>query len=61
MPRSLLGLVEEDWETTATEMPPHINMYARVVLHIYPTDAIVKMRHKLMYAKIGILDCAAET
>ena len=57
-----LGLAEEDRATTATALRPRRTMYLHVRLYIYPIKIILKMCHKLLYAKIGALDlCCRNT
>ena len=58
-PWSHLGIVEEYRVTTPTTMQLRHCMYLRFGIylpHKYPIYAIVSMRHKLMYARIGVLD-----
>ena len=58
-PWSHLGIVEEDRVTTPTTMRLRHCMYLRFGIylpHKYPIYAIVSMRHKLLYARIGVLD-----
>ena len=51
-----LGLAEEDWEMTATDLQPQRTIYLCVALYIYPINTLLKMHHKLLYAKSGVLD-----
>ena len=58
-PRSWIGIAEEDWATTTMALQPRWTMYLRIGIYLpykNPINAIVKMRHKLLYAKIEILD-----
>ena len=55
-PWSRLVLTEEDWATAVMALQPRSTMYIRVRLYIYPIKTMVKMCHKLLYAKIGIMD-----
>ena len=55
-PWSHLGLAKEDHTTTVTDLRPQRTMYLSVGLYIYPINSIVKMCHKPLYEKIGVLD-----
>ena len=55
--RSLyLGITEEDWATTATDLLLRRTMYLHFRLYIYPINTQLRMCHKLLYAKIGGFD-----
>ena len=56
MPWSRLGLADEDRATTATLLWLQRTMYPHAGLYIYPIKSIVKIFHKLLYTKIGVLD-----
>ena len=59
MPWSCLGLAEEDRETMKTALRPWCHIYLRVGIYLpykYPIYVMVNMRHKLLYAKTGVLD-----
>ena len=51
-----LGIAEEDWATTEMALRPQNTIYLHVRLYIYPIKTILKMWHKLLYVKIGVLD-----
>ena len=56
---SRLSIAEEYWATTMTTLQLWRPMYLRVGVYLiyrYPMNDIVNMCHKLLYAKIGILD-----
>ena len=58
-PRLGLGLAEEDRSTTmmVLRLWRHIYLSDRIYLpYKFPINSIVNMFHKLMYAKIGVLD-----
>ena len=58
-PWSRLDIVVEDQEMITTVVQMWRNMYLRIGIYLpyrYPIDSIVNMCHKLMYAKIGVLD-----
>ena len=59
MPRSLLGLAEKDRKTMTIALRPWRPMYIRVWIYLpykYPIHIILNMCHKLLYAKIGVLE-----
>ena len=59
MPLSRLGLAEEYRMTKTMAMRLRRQMYLRVGIYLpykYPINAIVNMCHKLLYARIGVLD-----
>ena len=51
-----LGIMEEDQTTAAMALQTRHTIYIRVVLYIYPIKTLLKMCHKLLYAKFGVLD-----
>ena len=58
-PRSRLYLSEDDQAMTTISLRPLRHMYLRIGIYLpykYPTNSIVNMCHKRMYAKIGVLD-----
>ena len=62
--RSGLGLAENDRSTMTTDLWSRCHVYLRVGIylpHKYPINSIVNMCHKLLYAKIGVWDYAAES
>ena len=56
---SLLGLVEEYWGRITTALQPQCHMYLSDWIYLpykYPINTILIMCHKLLYAKIGVLE-----
>ena len=56
---SCLGIAEDDRDMTTMVLRPRNHMYLRIGIYLpykYPINAMVNMCHKLLYAKIGILD-----
>ena len=51
-----LGISEEDQVMTRMALWMRRTMYLRVGLYIYSINTILKMCHKLLYEKIGVLD-----
>ena len=42
--------------TIGTVLRPRLTMYLRVGLYIYPIKTLLKMCHKLLYAKFGVFE-----
>ena len=58
-PWSRLCLIEEDRATIMIYLRPRRHIHLRVGIYLLskcPTNSIVNMCHKLLYAKIGVLD-----
>ena len=55
-PWSRLSIMEEDRTMTATVLWPWCTMYVHIGIYIFHINIMVNMCHKLMYAKIGVLD-----
>ena len=58
-PCSYIGLADEYWATTATELRcrRHMNICVGIyITHKYPINTIVNVCQKLLYAEIGVLE-----
>ena len=51
-----LILAEDDRATTPKTLRPRLTMYPHTGIYIYPINTTLNMCHKLLYAKIGVLD-----